>query len=91
MGYDRKYGIVTTAFGDIPEDEPVIVFRGRDSQVPEMLANYLALCRAMGSPERHLRLVTEASDAIVTWQAEHPDRVRTPDSERSRAWLEGKQ
>jgi hypothetical protein len=87
MGVDRKYGLVTTAHGDIPEDEPVIVFRARDAMVPEMLKFYLILCAKHGSPQRHQDLVDGSREQIETWQHDHPDRVRQPDSERSRAWL----
>jgi hypothetical protein len=87
MGTDRKYGRVTTEHGDIPEDEPVMVFRGRDAEVPAMLEFYLGLCARHGSPQRHLDLVTQARDQILAWQQANPDRVRQPDSERSRAWM----
>lgn len=88
MGTDGKYGRVTTEHGDIPDDEPVIVFRARDRLVPPMLDEYLQLCRDEGSPQRHLDLVTKAMHQIIDWQREHQDRVRTPDSERSRAWMD---
>jgi hypothetical protein len=87
VGYDGKYGKVTTEHGDIPDDEPVIVFRARDRIVPAMLRFYLEMCEANGSPQRHLHLIQRSSADIVRWQADHPDRVRTPDSERSRAWM----
>ena len=87
MGYDGKYGKVTTEHGDIPADEPVIVFRGRDVMVPQVLIRYKALCEQHGSPQRHLVLVQEAIERIAEWQLQHEDRVRTPDSERSRAWM----
>jgi hypothetical protein len=49
MGYDRKYGQVTTEHDDIPDDEPVIVFRARDRFVPAMLGYYLAACERGGA------------------------------------------
>jgi hypothetical protein len=90
MGFDRKYGRVTTEHGDIPDDEPVIVFRGRDPEAPAMLEFYLGRCAGHGSPQRHLDLVGQARDLIAQWQRDHPDRVKQPDSERSRAWLGGR-
>jgi hypothetical protein len=90
MGTDGKYGRVTTEHGDIPDDEPVIVFRARDSRTRGVLAHYLKLCEQGGSPIRHLRLVTEALATFTRWQEQNPDKVREPDSERSRAWLEDK-
>lgn len=87
MGYDRKYGRVTTEHGDIPDDEPVIVFRARDRLTPKLLAYYLLLCSKAGTPRRHLELILDSNDLFRTWQEANPDRVRMPDSERSRAWL----
>ncbi len=87
MGFDGKYGRVTTEHGDIPDDEPVIVFRARDIRTRGVLAHYLRLCDEGGSPVRHLRLVAETMARFIRWQEDNPDKVRTPDSERSRAWL----
>jgi hypothetical protein len=87
MGYDRKYGRVTTEHDDIPGDEPVIVFRARDRFVPAMLGYYMQLCQGGGAPERHVELVTGSIAEIEQWQLDHPDQVRTPTSERSRAWM----
>lgn len=80
MAYDRKYGRVTTQFGDIGEDEPVIVFRARDSLVPEMLKLYGALCRGAGSPERHVKIVENTRDAVMRWQSINAPQVRVPSS-----------
>jgi hypothetical protein len=89
MGYDRKYGKVTTEHGDIPDDEPVIVFRARDRNVPAMLDFYMQLCDENGSPARHIELVEGSKRQIVAWQTDNRGEVRTPDSERSRAWMGG--
>ena len=88
MGTDSKYGKVTTQFGDIPEDEPVIVFRARDRLTVPMLEHYMELCAGAGSPSRHVGLVRGTQERFLAWQDAHPDQVRTPDSERSRAWME---
>lgn len=87
MGYDGKYGRVATEHGDIPDDEPVIVFRARDAHTPGVLAHYLKMCDQEGSPYRHLRLVAETLTRFIRWQEDNPDQVRIPDSERSRRWL----
>jgi hypothetical protein len=87
MGYDRKYGKVTTEHGDIPDDEPVIVFRARDRLVLPVLGAYLELCKHEGSPQRHLDTITRNIHTFADWQEANPDKVRTPDSERSRAWM----
>jgi hypothetical protein len=88
MGYDRKYGIVTTQNGDIPEDEPVIVFRGRDRLLPAVLNIYMELCEIADSPERHIELVSGTYEVVSAWQRANPDKVKTPDSERFfREWM----
>ena len=87
MGYDRKYGRVSTEYGDIPDDELVIVFRARDRIVPKLLAYYRLFCWKEGSPKRHLELIDGSLEQVERWQAANPERVRTPDSERSRAWM----
>ncbi len=87
MGFDVKYGNVTTEFGNIPDDEPVIVFRARDVTTPDLLAYYLMRCVKKGSPQRHLEILLTAINRFREWQAANPDKVRVPDSERSRLWL----
>ncbi len=87
MGHDSKYGKVTTEHGDIPDDEPVIVFRAKDKLLPAVLAIYLELCDLAGSPERHMRIVADTYSTMRTWQRDNPGKVKTPDSERSREWL----
>lgn len=88
MGTDGKYGRVTTEFGNIPDDEPVIVFRARDRHTRAVLAHYLKLCDQGYSPLRHLRLVAEALARFIAWQEKNPALVRTPVSEGSRQWLD---
>jgi hypothetical protein len=85
MGYEGKYGRVTTEHGDIPDDEPVILFRARDALTPTLLDSYYALCKAAGSPQRHLDMIETARLTFVEWQEKNGSRV--PASESSRAWL----
>jgi len=88
MAQDHKYGQVTLEHGDhIPADEPVIVFRARDVLTPQLLAYYHMLCMNAGSPMRHLRLVAEAHQRFLAWQAEHAGDIKVPDSETSREWM----
>lgn len=88
MGFDGKYGVVTTEHGDIPADEPVIVFRARDMLVPGMLEEYIADCEMVHTPQRHIDLVRETQEIIIEWQDNNQDKVRRPDSERSREWMD---
>lgn len=87
MGWDGKYGQVTTEHGDIPAGEPVIVFRARDALTAPLISCYYKLCEEHGSPQRHLDLIEEAYKVFADWQEANPGQVRTPDSERPRAWL----
>jgi hypothetical protein len=89
VAIDGKYGRVEFPDhpGHIPDDEPVVVFRGRDAMLLGLLADYHQLCREAGSPERHLEMIRKRTVEIGRWQADHPDQVRVPDSESSRAWL----
>jgi hypothetical protein len=79
MGFDGKYGKVTTQFGDIPDDEPVFLFRAKDRLLVPLLDHYLELCDEAESTERHMLLVRQARDRIAEWQDANP--TRTPVSE----------
>ena len=87
MGYDGKYGTITTEYGDIPDDEPVILFRARDNRTGLLLAYYRALCESEGSPQRHLNLIEGTRRRFLDWQEANRDKVRVPDSERSQEWM----
>lgn len=84
MGYDEKYGKVTVEWGDTPEDEPVIAFRGKDVLVPELLRHYHKLCVSEGSPQEHSDRVLKLAENIEKWQYydNNKGRVRIPDSKR---------
>jgi len=87
MGYDRKYGKVTTEFGNIGEDEPVVVFRAKDMLLPKVLAYYHLFCLKAGSPRRHLNIILNTKETVEKWQIENTSKV--PDSENSKAWMKG--
>ncbi len=80
MGFDGKYGLVTTEFGDIPDTEPVIVFRAQDKLLPAVLEHYAALAEQAGSPQKHVLLIEAAQDRVEEWQAANFTKV--PDSSR---------
>lgn len=88
MGHDLKYGKVTTQFGDIGEDEPVIVFRARDRLVPDVLAYYAARCIKAGSGIFHVSVIMENVERFRTWQRENGSAVRTPNSAAHKRRLE---
>lgn len=78
---DNKYGEVTTEFGNFLPDEPVMVFRARDGNLPMLLDLYLALCARSGSPIHHLALIRESQSRIENWQGENVNEVRVPKSD----------
>jgi hypothetical protein len=80
---DSKYqtsGDITKLDGTpIPEDEPLILFRGKDKLLPQLLEQYQQLCREAGSPEAHISTMQSDIDGIKEWQASHQDKVKVPD------------
>jgi hypothetical protein len=90
MGYDGKYGTVATEFGDIPDDEPVVVFRARDALLCPLLSAYHKLCELHGSPPRHLSLIEASYARVSDWQEAHPGQDRIPSSAGSVAWMGGR-
>lgn len=80
MAIDLKYGRVTVEHGTIGEDEPVVVFRGRDALLDTMMVIYEALCKKAGSPQHHIDLIEESRGQINAWQAANLEQVRIPNS-----------
>lgn len=87
MAIDRKYGRITTQFGNIGEDEPVVVFRAQDKLLPALLAFYHYLCAKAGSPRRHLDIIMDTREVVQGWQHVNSLRTRVPNSESSRGRL----
>lgn len=82
MAIDRKYGRVTvehTPGNPLGEDEPVVVFRARDQELPRLLRGYWKHCAAAGSPYQHLEMIREAEAFVSRWQRDNPDLVKVPD------------
>jgi hypothetical protein len=75
MGFDNKYGRVTTENGYIPDDEPVVVIRAQDRTTIALLEYYLKLCKEAGSPEKHLDLIEFTTENFKQWQALHATQV----------------
>jgi hypothetical protein len=75
MGYDNKYGRITTEHETIPDDEPVVLFRSKDVLFPQLLAAYRALCADAGSPAGHLERIDATVERVREWQASHPTQV----------------
>ena len=75
MAIESKYGRVTIECGDIPEDEPVFLFRAQDQLLPDILAYYAARCRSAGSPAHHIDGVDASRAEILEWQRTHTTQV----------------
>ena len=81
----RKIGAKYQTSGDltkldgtpIPDDEPLMLFRAKDTLLPKLLEQYHELCKEAGSPEEHLSDLQEQIDLIRDWQAAHS--ATTPD------------
>ena len=80
MAIDGKYGRVTTEFGDIGEDEPVVVFRAQDKLLPQVLAYYTMICMEAGSPRRHIDLIVDSRDRVAAWQPLEQHFTKIPES-----------
>lgn len=81
MALDLKYGRVTTEFGTIGEDEPVVVFRAQDRLLPEVLRHYWATAYGWKDvPEHHLELIQMVAEHIQEWQEANKELVRLPNS-----------
>jgi hypothetical protein len=80
MGYNLKYGNITTEFGNIGENEPVMVFRAQDKLLPKVLAYYHLFCLKEGSPRRHLDIILDTKDAVEQWQQKNKTKVPTSES-----------
>jgi hypothetical protein len=80
---DTKYqtsGDITRLDGTpIPEDEPLILFRGRDRLVLPMLEHYLQLRLKAGTSKDRLRLLQQQMGVIKEWQQKNIDRTQIPD------------
>ena len=66
----------------IPEDEPVIIFRAQDANLPYVLCRYIMLCKdPMHRYAASLRLAE-----ICQWQAQNKLRVKEPDTVMDADW-----
>lgn len=66
----------------VPADEPVIVFRAQDANLPLVLTNYIATCKI---PEHRLAAAVRLTE-VLEWQSQNPLRVKEPDTVIDEAW-----
>jgi hypothetical protein len=81
MGFDGKYGQVTTERKDIPADEPVIVIRAKDKLAAIVIGMYADLCMVAGLSDEHQGAVAATTRRFLDWQEAHPGQVKLPDTQ----------
>jgi hypothetical protein len=74
-----KGRVINRASGDaIPLDEPVMVFRARDHNAVAMIEFYQSCC----SDPQHREAVQRRIEDFERFRADHPERMKEPDTER---------
>jgi hypothetical protein len=82
---DAKYHIendqiVNTKTGEIlPEDEPLILFRGKDNLVRALMGCYWELCDEAGCPPQHMMLIGITKRGFQDFAIHYPGRMKRPD------------
>lgn len=67
MGYDSKYGKITTEFGNIPEDEPVFILRGQDKLADFALREYQRVFLDYTGDREHYVLLCKNIETFEAW------------------------
>lgn len=80
MGFDRKFGVVTTERGAVPRDEPVFVIRGKDAAAPLALMAYADAADRVGADPALGAGVRDHAKRIAEWQRENRELVAVPDT-----------
>jgi hypothetical protein len=71
--------IIKTSNGEaIPEDEPVMIFRGRDRLALPLIRIYEQLGIIDGCNDYHAELVGKQIAAFEKFAEEHPERMKQP-------------
>lgn len=60
-------------------DEPCIVFRGKDTLLLPLLAEYVRDAANSGAATEFLQAITERYEQVDMWQINNPDKVKVPD------------
>lgn len=70
--------IKTTNGQAIPEDEPIILFRGRDKLAIAMLEVYYTLCKADGATQYQLDSMDKMINAFRKFKEDNPTTMKQP-------------
>lgn len=78
---DTKYGLVTLEHEPrvVAEDEPRVVFLGRDAFLPGLLEVYASLAAVGGADPTFVEHAQALADRIRMWQRRNSDAVHIPD------------
>jgi hypothetical protein len=76
LATESKYDL---SVSEIPEGEPVMLFRAKDRAFPAVLEAYAVICEAIGSPTGHVEHVRAIRTNVIAWQARNRDKVKAPD------------
>jgi hypothetical protein len=81
---DSETGVVHNRVSGkaIPADEPLILFRAQDANLPYALCRYMMLTSNL----EHRRAVALRLAEVCAWQAEHPELVKQPDTTVDAGW-----
>lgn len=76
--YEIRDGkIVNRESGEaIPDDEPIMIFRGRDKHAQAAIRSYAAIVQ----DPNHKAIVLQRADDFAAFEDAHPTRVKEPDT-----------
>lgn len=74
----EKYGRISTELKELPDDEPLFLFRGQDALAPSVISNYAMLLQAAGLSDQAVK-AHEAALEMRRWQERNRGRVKYPD------------
>jgi hypothetical protein len=68
----------TVSGEEIPEDEPLLLFRARDQFALVGITSYLNECDESGCNDLHLAGLHQAHEKFTRFAVEHPERMKQP-------------
>jgi hypothetical protein len=66
-------------WGKIPHDEPVFIIRGKDKLAADAVQAWIDSAEENGVNAEKIDLAQEHLEAILEFQADHPERCKLPD------------
>lgn len=77
---EPRVAIINTATGvEIPEDEPLILFRGKDVLTRGVLEHYRDECYNRRCRSEHTAGIGAELTKLNKFASEHPERMKVPD------------